>query len=179
LNVANSSDINTGGPYFSKILVVVFKTGSDVISRQVIWEQGGDTRGLNFYLDSGKLYINGWNLGNLPWLPTALNAPISANTAYVAVLVMNANASAFEGFVNGVGIGSVSKIAFLYNHSGDCALGHVAGKTRFHDGSTGGPANFAGQIAEFHQYNEVLSCSELQCLEDALMSKYGISGSQP
>jgi len=179
LNVANSSDINTGGPYFSKILVVVFKTGSDVISRQVIWEQGGDTRGLNFYLDSGKLYINGWNLGDMPWLPTDLNAPISANTAYVAVLVVNANASAFEGFVNGVRIGSVSKIGLLYNHSGGCALGHVAGKTRFHDGSTGGPANFAGQIAEFHQYNEVFSESELQCLEDALMSKYGISGSQP
>ena len=46
MDVANSTDINVGGPYPAKTLVVVFKTGGDVISRQVIWEQGGDTRGL-------------------------------------------------------------------------------------------------------------------------------------
>jgi len=173
LDVANSPDINTGGSYSARTLVVVFKTGSNITSRQVIWEQGGDTRGLNFYLDSGDLYINGWNLQEMPWLATIPSFPVSVNTTYVATLVMDGVAGRFEGFVNASSIGNVGNIALLYGHSGACALGHVEGKTRFHDGSTAGPANFGGQIAEFHYYNEVLSNSDRQTLEDTLMSKYG------
>ncbi|MHC4538507.1 MAG: phosphodiester glycosidase family protein [Planctomycetota bacterium] len=173
LDVANSTDINVGGPYSGKTLVVVFKTGSNVTSRQVIWEQGGDTRGLSFYLDNGKLYITGWNLLETPWMAMAPSTPVSADTAYVATLVMDAFGGEFEGFVNGVSIGSVGQVTWLYAHSGACALGHVEGRTRFHDGLTAGPANFGGQIAEFHMYNDVLSESDRQTLEDALMSKYG------
>ena len=174
LDVASSTDINTGGPYSAKTLVVVFKTGSDVTSRQIIWEQGGDTRGLNVYLDGGNLYINGWNLYEIPWLATALSTPVSVNTTYVATMVIDAIAGKCEAFVNGTSIGNVGNVSWLYKHSGGCALGCVEGKTRFHDGSTAGPANFGGQIAEFHQYNEVPSNSDRQALEDALMSKYGI-----
>ena len=176
LDVADSDDINMGGPYSGKTLVVVFKTGSNLTSRQVIWEQGGGVRGLSFYLDSGNLYINGWNLEQTEtqWGPTGLNKPVSANTAYVATLVLNAGAGTFEGFVNGASMGAVGDIARLHSHSNDCAFGHVEGATKFHDGSNGGPANFAGQIAEFHQYNEVLPGSEHRMLESALKNKYGI-----
>jgi hypothetical protein len=174
LDVASSADINTGGPYLAKTLVVVFKTGSDIASRQLIWEQGGDTRGLNIYLDSGNLYINGWNLGEMPWLPTAVNAPIFADTGYIAILEMDTSTGMFRGFINAIGIGSVGGITLLHDHSGACALGRVEGRTKFHDGSTGGPASFAGRIAEFHQYNTVLSGSDRQRLEEALMEKYAI-----
>jgi len=153
----------------------------------VIWEQGGGTRGLSFYLDSGNLYINGWNLAETEWGPTGLNSSVSANTAYVATLVMNANAGTFKGFVNGESIGSVSGIAQLYNHSDDCAFGHKEGGTKFHDGTSSGAGNlpdgdlweagFAGQIAEFYHYNNVLPNSDRRTLEFALMSKYGISSS--
>jgi len=177
LDVADSKDINTGGPYSGKTLLVVFKAGSDTTSRQVIWEQGGGTRGLSFYLDSGNLYINGWNLAETEWGPTGLNTPVTANTAYVATAVLNANAGTFKGFVNGESIGSVSGIAQLYNHSDDCAFGHKEGGTKFHDGTSSGAGNFAGQIAEFYQYNSVLPSSDLRRLELALMSKYGISSS--
>jgi len=173
LDVANSADINTGSGYSAKTLAVVFKTGSNITSRQVIWEQGGDTRGLNFYLDSGDLYVNGWNLQEIPWLATTPSIPVSVDTTYVATLVMDAVAGRFEGYVNGSSIGHVDNIAWLYGHSGACALGHVEGRTRLHDGSTAGPASFNGQIAEFHHYNEVLSNSNRQTLEHTLMSKYG------
>ena len=172
LDVADSKDINTGGPYSGKTLVVVFKTGSDITSRQVIWEQGGGTRGLSFYLDSGNLYINGWNLAETQWGPTGLNSPVSANTTYVATLVVNAGAGTFEGFVNGTSIGRARGIAQLYNHSDDCAFGHKEGGTKFHDGTSSGTGNFAGRIAEFYQYNAVLPSSDRQRLEDALMSTY-------
>ncbi len=178
LDVADSKDINTGGPYSGKTLVVVFKTGSDVTTRQVIWEQGGGTRGLSFYLDSAKLYINGWNLDETQglWGPTGLNTPVSAHTAYVATGVLNANASTFKSFVNGESIGSIAG-SQLYNHSDDCAFGHKEGGTKFHDGTSSGAGNFAGQIAEFYQFNSDLPSSDLRRLELALMSKYGISSS--
>jgi outer membrane protein assembly factor BamB len=174
LDVADSADINTGGPYFAKTLIIVFKTSSDTTSRQVIWEQGGGSRGLNFYLDSGSLYINGWNTpqGEPQWGPTGLSAPVSAHTAYVATLVLNAGAGTFEGCVNGASIGSVQGVNQLYGHSDDCALGHVEGATKFHDGATKGPADFAGQVAEFYQYNRVLPTADRQTLETALMSQY-------
>jgi outer membrane protein assembly factor BamB len=174
LDVADSKDINTGGPYSGKTLVVVFKTGSNITSRQVIWEQGGGTRGLNIYLDSGKLYINGWNLDETQalWGPTGLNSPVSANTTYVATLVVNSGAGTFEGFVNGTRIGNIRGIGQLYNHSDDCAFGHKEGGTKFHDGTNSGTGNFVGRIAEFYLYNAVLSSSDRQTLENALMSRY-------
>jgi hypothetical protein len=160
LDVANSPDINTGGPYSAKMLVVVFKTGNDITKRQVIWEQGGDTRGLNIYLDGGNLYISGWNLNEIPWFATTLSSSVSVNTTYVATMLMDSFVGKFEGFVNGLSIGSVGEIGWLYGHSGSCALGHVEGRTSFHNGATSEPANFSGQIAEFRMYNEVISNSE-------------------
>lgn len=174
LIVANNPDINTGSSYEAKTLVVVFKTGSNITRRQVIWEQGGDTRGLNVYLDSGSLYLSGWNLKEIPWVATEPSTFVSTETTYVATLVMDAVVGTFGGFVNGVSIGSVDRIFQLYGHSGACALGHVEGRTRFHDGSTSGPDNFGGMIAEFHQYNDVLSDNDRYGLEQALMNKYGI-----
>jgi outer membrane protein assembly factor BamB len=174
LKVADSRDINTGGPYSGKTLVVIFKAGSDISTRQVIWEQGGAVRGLSFYLDSGKLYVNGWNLAETEWGPTALNAPVRAGGVYVATLVLNAGAGIFEGSVNGVGIGAVSGVDQLHNHSNDCAFGHVEGATMFHDGATAGPAGFSGFIAEFRQYNQALSDGDCRAIEAILMEKYGI-----
>jgi hypothetical protein len=177
LDVADSDDINTGGPYEGKTLVVAFKTGADVASRQVIWEQGGGSRGLSFYLDQDKLYINGWDLNETPpWGPTALNTPVSGDTVYVASLVLDAGGGTFAGFVNGVSIGSVDGVADLDKHTNDCALGHVEGATKFHEGSNSGPADFSGLIAEFYQYNDVVGAVDRQVLENNLIERYGVDG---
>jgi len=88
---------------------------------------------------------------------------------------MDANIGTFEGFVNGESIGSAGGIAQLRSHPDDCAFGHVESATMFHDGLKSGPANFAGQIAEFYQFNDVLSTSDRKILEDYLMGKYGVS----
>ena len=176
LDVADSDDINTGGPYSGKTLMIIFKTGNDIHSRQVVWEQGGAVRGLGFYLYNGNLYINAWNLGEAEtqWGPKALHTPVSANTVYVATLVMDVDDGTLEGFVNGTRIGGARAIALLHSHPDDCAFGHVEGATKFHDGLTTGPANFAGQIAEFYQYNQALPSSDRWTIEDALMREYGI-----
>jgi len=44
----------------------------------------------------------------------------------------------------------------------------------FHDGTTAGPANFSGLIADFRQYNQALPDADCRLIEGILMSKYGI-----
>jgi len=164
LDVADSADINVGGPYSGKTLIVVFKTSSDIGNRQVIWEQGGAVRGLNFYLDAGHLHMTGWNLAETEWGPETLNIPVWPSSVYVATLILDAAAGTLEGSVNGLGlgIGAAGGVGQLHKHSDNCALGHVEGATMFHDGTTAGPANFSGLIAD------------CRLIEGILMSKYGI-----
>ena len=174
LDVADSGDINVGGPYSGKTLMVVFKAGSNIGGRQVIWEQGGPVRGLNLYLEAGHLYISGWNLAETEWGPTTLKTAIRPSSVYVATLVLDAEAGTLVGFLNGLGIGAAAGVGQLHNHSDNCAFGHVEGATMFHDGTTAGPADFSGQIAEFRQYNQALSNDDYRMIVGILMSKYGM-----
>jgi hypothetical protein len=172
LDIADDPLINTGaGSFVAKTITIVFKTSADITSRQVLWEQGGNSNGLNFYIDAGKIYINAFTSD---WGPTAVNASAAANTAYVATLSLDAGSTVFEGFLNGSSVGTYSPISSLNQHSGDGALGHTETKSKFHDGNTTDAAPLNGSIAEFHYFNIVLSPADRQSLEDYLMSKYAI-----
>jgi hypothetical protein len=173
LDVADSGDINVGGPYSGKTLILLFRASSDIASRQVIWEQGGPVRGLNFYLDAGYLHVGGWNLAETEWGPTIVKSPIRPSSVYVATLVLDAGTGTLEGFLNGISIGAATGVDQLHNHSDNCAFGHVEGSTMFHDGTTAGPADFSGLIAEFRQYNQALSNDDCRAIEGILRSKYG------
>ncbi len=175
LDVADSTDTNKG-THNAKTLVVVFRTGSDIATRQVIWEQGGGTRGLNFYLAEDSLYINGWDTkATPPWGPTFLSSGVSGDTVYIASLVLDSAAGIFEGFINGDSIGYVNDVGTLDAHSGNCALGHNEDASKFHNGDNKATADFLGLIAEFYEFNVVLSDTDRSGLEAIMMTKYGIS----
>ena len=102
--------------------------------------------------------------------------PVRAGAMYASIRISESREISNLWFTEeDDGIGWFGRIAKLHNHSNNCAFGHVEGATMFHDGSTKGPANFAGRIAEFYQYNEILSSNDRQTLEDFLISKYGSS----
>jgi outer membrane protein assembly factor BamB len=173
LDIDDDPLINTGaGSFNAKTITIVFKTSSDITSRQILWEQGGNNNGLNFYIDASKIYINAFTSS---WGPTGLNAPAIANKAYVATLSLDAGSTVFEGFLNGSSIGTYSPISSLNQHSGNGALGHTEAKTQFHDGNTTDLAPLNGYIAEFHYFNSVLTPADRQALENYLMNKYRIS----
>lgn len=180
LDVADSTDINRQASYSAKTLVVVFKTGSDITTKQVVWEQGGGkVGGLNFYIHGSLLYINGWAIkidDAFPeWGLTELNTGVSANTVYVASMVMDSAAGTFEGFVNGVSIGVYAGVIdVLPKHGNDCAFGHTEGTSRFHNGGHKAVAEFGGLVAEFYEYNAALTPAERGILEGFLMDKYGL-----
>jgi len=181
LDVADDATLNTGGPYSGKTLMMAFRTGNDVSGRQVLYEQGGSSRGLNFYVDNGQIYLNGWNLAETAWGPSFANSAVSPNTTYIATFVFDQAAGTVEGFVDGSSIGSVSGVGFLNGHTGDIALGAVNGGTLFHDGTSSTSSNtFSGLIGEFVQYNQALPDVDRAGVEAYLQDRWqGVANQLP
>ncbi len=62
VNVSKSTELNQG-TFPEKTVSVWFHVDS-LTGRQMIYEQGGTTRGLNIYLEGNTLYAGGWNTSN-------------------------------------------------------------------------------------------------------------------
>jgi len=178
LTTANSSDINVGGPYQGKTLVIVFKTGNNVNNRQILWEQGGSTRGLSFYLMNGALYYRGWNLNETSWQASLDHSNITPNTTYIASLQLDANAGTFTAYLNGVKVGQEVNVYPLFNHGDASGFGRLQGSTRFHDQVTNAQAYYTGQIAEFYAFNQVLTSEVFLEVHNDLLVKYGLQSPQ-
>lgn len=142
--------------------------------RQVIYEEGAATRGLNIYLDEGKLYVGGWNRSTPgranEWDGTFLStdAPADGEWHHVALVLDGAatvQPDSIIGYLDGSefdrGDGSQ-----LLSHSGDIGIGNIKQDTRFHDGSFIGDAVkvFAGQLDDFRIYNSALDPQDISIL---------------
>ena len=177
MSFSDHAEINTGGPYDDKVLVIVFRSSDNISDKQVIYEQGGSTRGLNMYLMDGQLYFNGWNRANddsgatTPWNPVFVSSPVTTNTNYVAVLRYSHTNNRLSAYLQGQFVGESIGIGRLFNHSDDGAIGGVQGSTYYHNG-TSDRTYFKGHISEFIKYNGGLSDTELQGLMNQLTDTY-------
>ena len=165
VTIPNSDDINTGGPFPERTVHIEF-TPSDVTSRQVVYEEGAQIRGLNIYIDNGLLYVGGWNLAESGWQPTYITTPITAGVPISASLTLNGGPTVapdvFSGYLNGSLIGR-DVGSQLWSHGGGIGLGGSNGNTYFHDGvGTGGTLN--GSIDSLSIYNRALSDAEIDSL---------------
>lgn len=193
MTFADDAAINapSGSPnYFErKIIVITMRTGADVTTRQTIFEQGGGTRGLSFYIDNGELYFHGWNNADddggltTPWGADGVGATakfikgaITANTNYIVSIFYDHVNDKIEGFINGVNIGSVNGIGRLFGQN-YAVLGGVDGSTRYHDDTTPGSGDyFTGHIAEIIYYNDQsLNDARRRIVENYMSAKYDIS----
>lgn len=165
--VPNAPDINTGGPYAARTIELWFQA-DDTAGRQVLYEEGGVSRGLALYLDQGEVYFIGWNNKNddatTPWGPVWVSAPVVAGVPYHAVLTLDQAAGELEGFINGSSVGSTSGVGKLFGHTAKIGLGAMSDDTKFHDGAatnSGYGYHFAGTIDEVAIYNVALSPSQV------------------
>ncbi|MEM7146137.1 MAG: LamG-like jellyroll fold domain-containing protein [Verrucomicrobiota bacterium] len=172
--IANSSSINTGGPFNERTIALWFKAATATpggTGKEVLFEEGGGTRGLNIYLDGGNLYVGGWNNGENGWAETYHSAPVSGNQWHHVVLVLDVptggalQADGFRAYLNGAMFGS-GQAAELNAHSGAIGLGGMQNASKYHDGNGSNDGNyFAGEIDEFHLWNgRVLSVDEIGLL---------------
>ena len=154
--ISNAPGINTAT--FNQRVISLWFNADNLASsaKQVLFEEGGNTRGLNLYLDDGLIYFGGWNANLNGWNQTYLSAPFDVGRWHHAVLVLNASSDgttspdAFRAFLDGILIGN-GKGAQMSSHSGAIGLGGMRSDSKFHDGNEGGDGlNFSGKIDEFH-----------------------------
>ena len=191
LQIANNTDFNTATSYTTKSLNMVIRTGNDISTKQQIYEQGDNDRGLSIYIRGGSLYIGAWSLpdegvaGDEWGFSSVSTSSIATETEYVISLEFDGNSSvngSIEGFLNGQSIGSVSgSIGLLFGDAStpqEIGLGNVHNQSRYDDG-TSAATSFYGSIPEFIYCNAPGSASfatnERQRIESYLALKYGIT----
>ena len=153
----------------NRTVIAIFKCDDvDKSKKQVVYEEGGTTRGLTIYVHEGLVYTGGWNLSDYTpeWTGTFLSAPISSNAWYAVAMVVRKGGAGqeddkFEMWMDGelVGIGPGAE---LRRRSDDCAIGYHNSQVKFHDGnviSTG--SYFEGIVDEIWMINAALTQVEL------------------
>ena len=174
-HIADDALLNIGGPWAARTIAVWFKLDT-INGRQVILEEGGSVRGFNFYIDNGSLYVGGWDKnkdnGDVDtWTGTWHNlGSVNAGEWYHAALVLDASAnpgvlsnSAFKAYLNGT-LAAAGNGMQISAHGDDFGIGKLAGGTLYHDGATGGNAEFKGNIDDLVIWNRALSSAEMAIL---------------
>jgi len=105
------------------------------------------------YIQSGVLYVGGWNETETSWMGTWLStgAISSQRWHHVALRLQGGTPvmqpERFKGFLDGVEFGS-GPGTMVYAHSGDICIARNGG-TRFHNGVDNTPGeHFEGRIDE-------------------------------
>ena len=189
INIPDSGPFNVNQS-LSKKFSVTFRTDDDITTKQVIFEEGGATRGINLYIQSGVLHLSAWNQAagdgvGAPWntgtISTVNTSSIAINTTYIVTFDYAGNdaiTGTLTGYLNGNSFGTpLSNIGRLYGHTDDIGLGDEAGASRYADGTTSGAASFDGFIPEMTYYNEptVYGATERNRVETSMAIKYGVT----
>lgn len=174
--IGNSSDINTSTAT-QRSVSAWFKV-DDVNGngqKQVIFEEGAGKKGLSIYIDSGQLYVGGWNQSD-GWVGTFLSTDaISSDTWHHVSLVLDTDGSntlqadAFKAYLDGTEFGSGEGVK-LTSHGNPTGVGGINSGARFHTGEASGFGSHAlgGSIGDLQLYNRALSASEIASLASVL-----------
>lgn len=183
LRINNTTDLNVGnGPWDERSFYVVFRTSNDIASRQVIYEEGGESRGFNIYISDNKLYFGAWNFPSQgpgsSWGFSETHEEIQANTTYLIsmrYLGTTANTGTIECAINGEELDEVEDVGLIFNHSGAIAIGAQRSASYFENGgSSGNDHYFNGAIAEFIMYNHFVETAGHHLIVNYLSATYDI-----
>lgn len=176
--IANSPQINTQ-KHDERSIVLKFKA-DETQSRQVLYEEGGKKRGINIYLDKGKLQVGGWNRPKKEsgWQGTFLSTTsnqIREDEWHHVTLTLNGGDSkkvqpnGFKAYLDGELLGE-GKGSQLWAHGDAIGVGQASGTTRFRNGGSqkGTDYSFTGSIDDLQLYNRELSGDEVAQLAGEL-----------
>ncbi len=170
LSIPDSADFNDGD--VSKTTIAFWFKANDVdsTSRQLLFKQRGPNRGMNVYLDGGRLYVGAWS-DKVGWSGTFLSTDgIESDRWHHAALVLNAqpvlSPDGLIGYLDGLPF-AMGPAATIQKHLGNVSFGAADQGTRFHDSDTTdytGILPFAGTIDEIRIYKRSLSPPEILSL---------------
>ena len=174
LSVGNTAEINLA---IQGQRTVAFWFNADDVSintrKQVIYEEGGTSRGLNIYLFDGRVYVGGWNIpggSESGWSGTWLSTRgVASGRWHHVALVLDGGATttpgALRAYLDGRAF-AAGEGSQLWPHSGSITVGDHSDGTVFHDGVDGGAntAGFAGRLDDGRVYNRALADHEVLLL---------------
>jgi len=188
LQIANNADFNTDNSgltaYATKGVNISFRTGNDITTKQEIYEQGSNDRGINIYVRNSQIYVGAWNIPNdgtgSTWGFNSVNTgTIATETEYIVTLEFDGNSGetgTVTAYLNGQSFGVISNVGLLFDDNDGIGLGDVNSQSRYDDGTTAA-ASFYGSIAEFIYCNEPgsFTTATRNQIESYLAIKYGIT----
>ncbi|MYF98836.1 LamG domain-containing protein [Candidatus Poribacteria bacterium] len=139
INLPDTPLINTGGPYPDRTVAAFFKCHDISLNqKQMIFQEGGATRGLCLYVYKGEVYVGGWNRAQYNWEGAWMSESIKSNRWYHVAVVIREGADAVENdklemWLDGKLVGKESG-GQLYAHTNNTSIGYVTQKTIYHDG---------------------------------------------
>ena len=157
MTMENSSNTNAVGPWLEKTIELWFSADdADTEVEQVLYEQGGSTRGMVMFVRGGQVHVGAhnsnadaqgvaspWPAGRLADQENELavaSTEIESNTPYHLAMVFRGDDAADEdgnlegtitGYLNGVEFGVADNIGTLYAHTDPIRIGGVAGQAHF------------------------------------------------
>ena len=172
IHLASSQDINLG--IHDQRTVSLWLKADELLApggqKQMVYKEGGHVRGLNMYIDQGRLYVGGWNTptSESGWQGTWLSTDqlVAGEWNHVALVLDGGDRTtdgAFRGYLNGekFGEGAGSQ---LWDHAASIGLGSTNSGTLFHDGLTGSGHGLTVALDEMMIFNAALSDSQIQGL---------------
>lgn len=181
LTINNSADINLDR-HGKRTIALWFKVNDkNIVGRkQVIYEEGGAVRGLNIYIDEGRLYVGEWNTdpNQSNWSGTYLSTDeIESNRWHHVALVLDTKEDldtiqpgTLTAYLDGVKY-SEGDGTLLASHTDYIGLGGVNRNTRFHDGEAIGTGidGLAGSLEDVCLYNRALTAHEIVLLSSTVI----------
>jgi hypothetical protein len=171
VHLPDSAMIGNTGTHQNRTVIAVFNC-ADVSksNKQVVFDEGGYTRGLSIYVHEGLAYGAGWNKGgdySPEWNPGAfISAPIGSNEWHTLAIILRDGGpfqedDKFEMWLDGVLIGK-GPGGELRGHSNDNGIGYAKENVVFHDGNGSVDGHyFEGMIDEIWILNEALTQADL------------------
>ena len=171
LQIDNSSDLNLG-IHSQRTIAFWFKSDDETSAqKQVLYEEGGTTRGLNIYIDNNQLYVGGCNRQESNWLGTYLSTKrIASNSWHHVALVLDGKetvrSDSLTGYLDGEEFGR-GEGSQLWQHGDRIGLGAVNQRSRFHDGVSQDTHTLKGSLEDIRIYNRILAIEEINILSSS------------
>jgi len=184
LATPNHPEINTA-TVTQRSFSGVFTMGADISTRQMIFEEGANVRGMNLYVDGGDVYCGFWNQtddGDGFQAFVSQSAPVVAGETYNITSVFDYTNYAgpagpngtFNCYINGVSMGAAASITSrLFAHGGDVRLGCNGSSTITHTGTEAADRNSGVALHEFMMFNSPPDATGAFDLHTYLQSKWG------
>lgn len=178
VNLPDSVDINTGGPYTNRTIALYFNCDDVSITeqKQTIFEEGGRTRGLVINVFDGQVYVGGWNRAEYNWNGAWPSAPIESGHWYHVGLVIRdggntVEADKFEMWLDGQLIAKEAG-GQMFSHGDDIGIAYTNTNAVFHDEDGEGTEihYFGGIIDEVVVYNSAFDEADFAAYAEVVTS---------